>query len=210
MDNVQRFVNDEQLKSLENPIRKWSKDIIVKSLKLRYAVSIHGHNYLQSNNFPLPCYNTIVYRVRHLQLSFGVFYDILETLQFKVSEMNSSFRICFLLTDSMEISDQLTYNKNTAEIGGYCTLGENEKDKTRSKLLLAVIRGIKSKWKQVIGCHITGTSVDGPAMKKCIEECLSACKNIVLQVISYGSDMGPENRTLWNNHDVKVQRMGTY
>jgi len=46
-------------------------------------------------------------------------------------------------------------------------------------------------------------------MKQFIEECLSACKNAGLQVISYGSDMGPENRTLWNKLDVKVQRTGT-
>jgi len=93
-------------------------------------------------------------------LSFGVFNDIFETLQLKVSEMDLSDRLCFLSTDSMKISKQLTYNKNTAEVGGYCTLGDSEKWKIGSKLLLAVIRGIKSKWKQVIGCHITGTKVD--------------------------------------------------
>jgi len=90
----------------------------------------------------------------------------------------------------VEISNQLTYNKNTSEVGVYCTLGDHEKGKTESKLLLAVIR-IKSKWKQVIGCHITGTTVDGLTMKQFIEECLYACKNAGLQVISYGSDMGP-------------------
>lgn len=122
--------------------------------------------------------------------------------------MDLSDRLCFLSTDSMEISKQLTYNKNTAEVGGYCTLGDSEKGTTGSKLLLAVIRGIKSKWKQVIGCHITGTTVDGLAMKQFINECLSACKNAGLHVISYGSDMGPENRSLWNKLDVKVQREG--
>lgn len=208
VDSIKSFISDEQLKSLENPIRKWSKETIIKSLKLRYALGIHGYNYLRNNNFPLPCYNTLVYRVRHLKLSFGVFHDIFETLQFKVSEMDPSDRLCFLSTDSMEISNQLTYNKNTSEVGGYCTLGDHEAGKTGSKLLLADIRGIKSKWKQVIGCHITGTTVDGQAMKQFIEECLSACRNAGLQVISYGSDMGPENRTLWNKLDVKVQRTG--
>jgi len=65
--------------------------------------------------------------------------------------MDHSGRLCFLSTDSMEIRKQLTSNKNTSEVGGYCTLGDLEKGKTGSKLLLAVIRGIKSKWKQVIG-----------------------------------------------------------
>jgi len=198
LDSIQSFVSDEQLKSLENPIRKWSKDSIVKALKLRYALGIHSYNYLRNNNFPLPCYNTLVYRVRHLKLSFGVFNDIFETLQFKVSEMDFSDRLCFLSTDSMEISKPLTYNKNTAEVGGYCTLGDSEKGKIGSKPLLAVI---KSKWKQVIGYHITGTTVDGLAMKQFINECLSACKNAGLHVISYGSDMGPENRCLWNKLD---------
>lgn len=45
-DSIQSFMNDEQLKSLENPIRKWSKETIIKSLKLRYALGIHGYNYL--------------------------------------------------------------------------------------------------------------------------------------------------------------------
>jgi hypothetical protein len=45
-DSIQSFVSDEQLKSFENPIRKWSKDTIVKALKLRYALGIHGYNYL--------------------------------------------------------------------------------------------------------------------------------------------------------------------
>jgi len=152
---------------------------------------------------------TLVYRIRHLKLSFSVFHDICETLQFKVNEMDHSDKLCFLSTDSMEISNQLTYNKNTSEVCGYCTLGDLEKGKTGSKLLLAIIRGIKSKWTQVIGCHITGTTVDRLSMKQFIKECLSACKNAGLQVISYGSDMGPENRTLWNKLDVKVQRTGT-
>lgn len=187
VDSIKSFISDEQLRSLENPIRKWSKETIIKSLKLRYALGIHDYNYLRNNNFSLPYYNTLVYRIRHLKLSFGVFHDIFETLQFKVSEMDHSDRLCFLSTDSMEISNQLTYNKNTSEVGGYCTLRDLGKGKTGNKLLLAVIRGIKSKWKQVIGCHITGTTVDGLAMKQFIEECLSACKNVGLQVISYGS-----------------------
>lgn len=100
--------------------------------------------------------------------------------------MDHSDRLCFLSTDSVKISKQLTYTKNTSEVGGYCTLGDNEKRKIGIKRLLAVIRGIKSKWKEVIGCHITGTTVDGLAMKQFIAECLSVCKNAGLHVISYG------------------------
>jgi len=43
--------------------------------------------------------------------------------------MDYSDRLCFLSTDSMEISNQLTYNKNTSEVGGYCTLRDHEKGK---------------------------------------------------------------------------------
>lgn len=60
VDSIKSFISDEQLKSLENPIRKWSKETIIKSLKLKYVLGIHGYNYLRNNNFPLPCYNTLV------------------------------------------------------------------------------------------------------------------------------------------------------
>lgn len=53
----------------------------------------------------------------------------------------------------------------------------------------------------MIGSHITGTSVDGLAMNKFIEECLFTSKNAEFQVIFHGSDMCPENRTLCNNFD---------
>lgn len=56
VDSIKSFISDEQLKSLENPIRKWSKETIIKSLKLRYALGIHGYNYLRNNNFPLPLF----------------------------------------------------------------------------------------------------------------------------------------------------------
>jgi len=46
VDSIKSFISDEQLKSLENPIRKWSKETIIKSFKLRYALGIHGYNYL--------------------------------------------------------------------------------------------------------------------------------------------------------------------
>jgi len=76
------------------------------------------------------------------------------------------------------------------------------------KLLLVIIRGLKNKWKQVIGCHLTDSSLDNQKFKQFIQRCIESVKSCGIHVLTLSSDMGNTNRPLWSSLDVKVKKDG--
>jgi len=200
------FLNDDQIEATKKIPREWSKETIIKGLKLRFALGVHGYNYLRDTNYPIPAYSTLTKRLREFKLKFGLFHDVLELLKHKVHSMDNNDRFCVMSVDEMEVSKQLSYNKNSTETFGFITLG-NE-NMLGGKLLLVIIRGLKNKWKQVIGCHLTDGSLDNELFKKFIEQCIESVESCGIHVLALSSDMGNTNRALWNSLDIKVKKDG--
>lgn len=200
------FLNDDQIEATKKIPREWSKETIIKGLKLRFALGVHGYNYLRDTNYPIPAYSTLTKRLRELKLKFGLFYDVLELLKHKVQSMDNNDNFCVLSVDEMEVSKQLSYDKNSTETFGLVTLGND--NMLGGKLLLVIIRGLKNKWKQVIGCHLTDSSLDNKLFKTFIEQCIKAVESCGIHVLALSSDMGNTNRALWNTLDIKVKKDG--
>lgn len=108
--------------------------------------------------------------------------------------------------DVVEVGKQLSYDKNSTETFGFITLGNNKM--LGGKLLLVIIRGLKNKWKQVIGCHLTDSSLDNVSLKTFIEQCIESVESCGIYVLALSSDMGNTNRALWNSLDVKIKKDG--
>lgn len=54
----------------ETHVQQWDNETIMKALKIRFAVGVHGFQYLREMNFQLPYYSTITRRLQDLTLEF--------------------------------------------------------------------------------------------------------------------------------------------
>ncbi|KAL4083234.1 hypothetical protein QTP88_028564 [Uroleucon formosanum] len=194
---LKQFLTDQQINVFSNKthVQQWDNETIMKSLKIRFAVGVHGFQYLRQMNFPLSCYSTITRQLQGLTLEFGLFESMLEPLAFKVQQLEKEDRFCVLSFDEMEISCEESYDKNRSKRYGKITLRNT--DKLGNKLLLVLLRSVKNNWKQVIGAHITDRSPAPELIKQFIYDCIDFCKTADLNVVSLSSDMGNENKSLW-------------
>jgi hypothetical protein len=104
----------------------------------------------------------------------------------------------------MEISCEESYDKNHGKCCGKTTLGNG--NKLGNKLLLVLLRSVKNNWKQVIGGHITDGAPAPELFKQFIFDCIEFCKHTGLKIVSLSPDMGNENRSLWKDLGVKIQK----
>lgn len=140
---LKQFLTEQQINVLYNKtnVRQWDNETSMKSLKIHFAVGVHGFQYLKEMNFPLPCYSTITRRLQGLTLELGLFESLLEPLVFKVQQLEKEDRFCILLFDEMEISCEESYDKNRGKRYGMITLGNT--NKLGTKLLLVLLRSVK-------------------------------------------------------------------
>ncbi|KAE9538791.1 hypothetical protein AGLY_005373, partial [Aphis glycines] len=119
MDKTRRsFLTDDQIKMLEQSrMSQWPNESIIQGLKFRFALSVHGYEYLRDSGYPLSAYSTIMRRIQDFQLNFGIFKDVVDLLKFKIETMELVDRFCILSYDEMQISEQLDFDKNVGISG---------------------------------------------------------------------------------------------
>lgn len=208
-DKLAKFLNQDQIKLLEeNRLNQWSNESIIKGLKFRYALSVHGFDFLRKSGYPLPSYSTIMRKIQEIKLNFGIFKDVLELLQFKVESMDATDKFCVLSYDEMCISEQLDYDKSSGQFSGYATLGANP-SLLGQKIFVVLVRGIKNRWKQVIACHVTRKeSIDHNEVKNFILDCISSVEKCGLSVLLLSSDLDGRNRSLWTSLQISATKYG--
>lgn len=122
--------------------------------------------------------------------------------------MDSSNRYCVLSIDEMAIrASEKDYDKNSHTVYGNVTLG-CDCSVTASHVLVALLRGVKGPWKQVIGAHCTAHSTNINNMRDFITECIACTEMCGLYVIAVSSDMGGSNRNLWKAFEIGVKKNG--
>lgn len=119
-------------------------------------------------------------------------------------------RFCTFNIEEMKINSQLCYDKHKKRLLGYNTRGKLNGNEPGQSLLIDVLRGLKSKWKQVVGADITGSSTSGEELKEFTEKGLDSSTDCGLSILGLASDMGNENRKLWTKLSVSVQRHAVF
>lgn len=189
-------------------LSQWANDSIIKGLKFRFALSVHGYKFLRSTGYPLPSYSTLMRKIQDVKLTFGIFSDVIDLLKFKVESMCESDRFCVLSYDEMVVSEQLDFDKNLGKFTGFVTLGDKI-DVLGQKIFTVVVRGIKNRWKQVIACHITHKQhIDPEVLKRFMLECITSVENCGLHVLALSSDLDGRNRSLWATLNINIAKFG--
>lgn len=201
---MRSFLTEEQISALKTKPTTWSSETIILALKLRFSLGIHGYNYLRNTNYPLPSYSTLNKRLRNLEMTFGVFESLFAPLKCKVQALDPLDRVCTMSIDEMEVSGSIEFDKYKNSFCGNITLGDSQT--IGNHITVILIRGVKTAWKQVIACEVTGPSTKGILQKQVIEKCVKFAELCGLRVVSLSSDMGSNNRAMWSAFGVEVTR----
>src|SRR5277367_817070 len=106
----------------------------------------------------------------------------------------------------MAISDESQYDPFRKRFVGGVTLGEPAKPGDQHHILVALVRGVSTAWKQVIAYEVTGASVSGPDMAKFATTVIQTLRSVGLIVCAQVTDMGGANKALWCQQGVSVTR----
>jgi len=190
-----------------NKMHEWSKETIVKSLKLRFSLGVSGYNYLQETKFPIPSYSTLNRKLQQYPLQTGIYNHMEDPFIQKVQCMDDLDKFCALSVDEMMISTQQDYDKNLHKYFGHVTLGTNKKT-LGSHITVVLARGVKNNWKQIIACEMTDKTTNREHMKTLIQDSILFVESCGLTVLSVTSDMGSNNRGLWSLLGVTIKPNG--
>lgn len=166
------------------------------TLCFRFATGTSGYEALLKMNFPLPSIRTLQRKIQALEFQGGVLTEVFDILKLKVQGMTSVERNVCLSIDEMAISPSFDYDGRTDSIIGHVTLPDGEKDQRATHVQVALLGGVSSRWKQVVGFWFTGNSTPASEAGHQLYELIKRATEIGLNVIAVTSDMGPSNQSL--------------
>lgn len=204
-DVLAEIFNDDQIEALIRGNKSdstrglcWSDATIQTALQLKFLCHENGYNLILKNKLPFPALRTLRDRVSHLKLNYGVLDEMIKFLGVKTSSFSPIHKICSLSIDEMSIVEGIQYDSSLDAMLGKITFPDrNLGEKTASKALVFMVAGIAGRWKQVVGYHFTGNSVDPHVLKDIIVEILQKLNSIGLYVINLTTDQAGGNQALW-------------
>ena len=93
----------------------------------------------------------------------GVLNAVFNVLQLKVQQWKSQECECCLTLDEMAITPSVEFDQSSGRLLGGVTLPSHSGSAIHG--LVFMLGGITTRWKQIVGYHCTGNSVDGTALK---------------------------------------------
>lgn len=186
-------------------VLNWPPESIKQALQIRFAVGWKGYSFLLGKGLPLPTYSTLCRRLQAIDFQPGVLNAILPYLAVKCSAItNEREKDCVILMDEMEIASAIDYDISSSAYIGHETLGDGSELATQ--LLVVMIRGINTNWKQVVGYHLCSKKARDDSLYKFLLDCIVKVEGVGYKVRGVVSDMGPKNQSVWRSFEVRVGR----
>lgn len=166
------FNQDQILALKKKQVRKstklmeWSNSTLTKSLKLKFSCGISGYNELLRQGYPIPSIRTLQRRLENLKFDSGILHEIFSFLELKVASFGPHEKDCVLVMDEMAITPGTSYDTSLKKYFGNVTLPDHSGLATH--VLVFMLGGITSRWKQVVAYYFTSDSVNGDIFKNII------------------------------------------
>ncbi|KMQ89921.1 vam6 vps39-like protein [Lasius niger] len=162
------------------------------------------------NYLPIfPSVRTLQRAVEHIQFESGILDEVFDMLKHAVKGVSENERDCMIVADEMVIKAGLVFDPSTKRIIGKCTFPTHVEP--TKKVLVIMCGGINRRWKVVVAYFFTGKKDPKIKNKKANNRGI-ALKDVILKVIdkykkiglkaSITTDMGSENRSMWNAFSV--------
>jgi len=143
---------------------------------------------------PLPSFSTLGMWAQKLNMEEGILKDVLLIMKQKAKIMKSFEKLTVINYDEVYISNQMSIDRKEEEvIGPYRTC----------KVVMA--RGLFSKWKQPVFYEY-----DKPITKEKLTKILEQLFECGFTVVATISDLGPKNKSLWNDLNIDSEKGKCY
>lgn len=155
----------------------------------------------------LPKKSTLNKLMTKIPLSPGPNDVIFEHLKKRVNKMPTSHRFCTLIFDEMAIAANLSYDKHTDKIKGFCDDGSVRAKCYADHVLVFMIRGIFKKYKQPIAFSFCAGTTKTESLKKQLKIILKKVLETGLKVVATTCDQGSTNVAAINSliNDTKAE-----
>ena len=200
---LKKIFNDDQLRSLgRNSMRgsKWSANTVKKALQLRFVCGSTGYDQLLQQHFPLSSLRTLRRKMQCVRFQPGVLHEVFGFMKLKVKEWKPQERECCLTLDEMAITASVEFDASTGKLLGDVTMPDHSGQATHA--LVFMLGGITTRWKQVVGYHYTGNSINGIVLKAVTLDVIRHAADVGLHVVAVTSDMGSANRAMWKSFGI--------
>lgn len=183
---------------------RWENSTFEKALKLKFVCGTAGYKYLLKLNHPLPNIRTLSLKIQHLAFQPGILHEIFYYLKIKIQNLTEIERYCCMQFDAAAITPSKEYCTSSSKIVGYDTL--SQLPVLACHVLVFLLSGITTSWKQIIAYHFIGDSVEGSKLGNVISEILVLSNQIGINVVNITSDMGPDNQATWKYFGIKSKK----
>lgn len=208
---LKEIFNSDQILALKKKkmkkttkLMKWTNNTVTKSLKLKFSCGASGYNELLTQGYPLPSIRTLQRRLQNLKFDCGILNEVFSFLKLKVETFSPYEKDCALVLDEMAITPGKIYDTSLGKYFGEVTLPGHSGQATH--VLVFMLAGITSRWKQVVAYYFTSDSVNGAVFKNIIVDIFRKAEALGLNILTVTSDMGPCNQALWREWGIKAGR----
>ena len=91
----------------------------------------------------------------------------------------------------MSLRNNLSYSTGEDKVIGLVDFGDEQTNDRADSVLVAMLRGIRSKWKQPLFFFFTKTTVKPLKLRKIVHDCINNVNSTGLQIVSIITDQGP-------------------
>jgi len=201
------FNNDqtEALSRKSTRFMKWSNPTICKALKIKFSCGNNGYEEVLKQKIPLPSQRTLRRRLQMLKFDSGILNEVFKFLEIKVQTFKDTHeKECVLIMDEMAIIPSNVFDVSLNKNVGNITLPNHEG--TATNVLVFMLGGISTRWKQTVAYYFTGPSVNGTVYSNIITDLIIKCESIGLKVMAITSDMGSSNQRLWKYWNITAKK----
>lgn len=177
---------------------RWSNVTLSESLLLRFKVGSKGYEYL-TKKLPLPSLRTLQRKLELLNFPCGILFDVLKAMGVKFEGMSLKDLICGLVFDEISIAEAEAYCAGIRNFVGKVTLPTNGTEGKATHMIVFMLVGVHSRWKQIVGYHFTGNSTPADVLVNFIRMLIDAAESTVgVNVEFLTCDCSPVNRSVWS------------
>eukprot|EP00094_Tigriopus_californicus_P013209 TCALIF_12775-PA protein Name:"Similar to T Transposable element P transposase (Drosophila melanogaster)" AED:0.19 eAED:0.30 QI:0/-1/0/1/-1/1/1/0/813 len=203
---LQKIFNPDQIDALTRPsgrIRQWTDSTTKKAMHLYFTCGTNGYELILKQGWPLPSISTLNRRMQAIRCEPGTLEEMFSLLETKIESMEEKDKEYVMMCDEMGIQGRLEYNPSLQQVFGYPTIPESTASKTgkpelATKMLVFMLSGVANHWKQMVRYDYTGKSFHSSTVAKIIQDFISKCVKIGLNVSALVMDMGPGNIGVYN------------
>lgn len=191
-------------RNVSTKFMRWSNETVMKGLQLKFQCGNSGYEELLKQNFPFPSVRTLQRRLQNLKFDCGILDEVFHFMKIKVDSLTEIEKDCMLVLDEMAITPGKIYDASMCKYFGDVTLPEHSGVATH--VLVFLLAGVNSRWKQIVAYYFTSNTVFGSVFKEIVFTIFKEADEIGLNILSITSDMGACNQAFWRTLDVNAGR----